>query len=505
MNDYSKNDFWTDPKETMTWEHGADGAGIIDSAFGLRNAAVKGNEVGLALGSVGLALDVLGLVIDPIGSVLSAAIGWLIDHVTPFRVPLDMLMGDPIGIDAAKAAIEAEKKKLEEEWAPAFDGALKDLKEAWKGDGAEAFEKDMDGLHEHLKSLAEYVDTASTQMGIAGGLVGAFRGIIRDIIAGVLGGIIAGAICAAAAMPFTFGTSIGIFLGTVAATVGITMVKIAEQISKLVQKLTTLLKSMTGLTKSGDEAAEAVAKAAGGGGKPHTGGAGGDAPKVDTGGKPEGNGGKTDGNTPQGDNQWLKLTPDERPPTQKPPEGGSGGKSDSDTPQGDNQWLKLTPDEHPPAKPPDGEGAGKTDGPGGKDDGKNDADGGGKDDGSGGKTDGAGDKKPWYDTGHKPWPDKITDIVRQRLDKEMFERLPNSRPEERDIIRAKFEEYLQFGKPDLVKKLGEPGAAKFESIAKTLTDPAYAARGFLGKSSIEFIKSLSTVSKEVTPDDSSDD
>lgn len=527
--DYRPGDFWHNPQETLDEKNMLSGAGIMDSANTLSVGVGERNDVAIGLGATGLALDTLGLAIDPVGSLVSAAIGWLIDHVTPFRVPLDMMMGDPIGIEAAQKAIDEEQKKLKA-CAEDHKNALAELRKSWRGEAADAFTKDMEGLGAHLDALGKYVDSASQQMGIAGGLVGAFRGVIRDIIAGVLGGIIAGAFAAAAAMPFTFGASVPIFLGTVAATVGITMTKIGVQIAKLTQKLTKGRANVDETGKIGDDAAKAFDDAASGGAKPTPGGGAG---KPGAGaGKPGDKPGKPgDGTTPS----KPDLTVDTSVPK---PTGGnspSSGGTEYFTPDTSPRPGSATPGANSPGSNANGSGANGSpgspspdsgsggagspgsgaNGPNGAGSGSNGSisstlDGGPKpsgdankpnvdnaNPGDGGKQNGDTSLKP----GHKPPSDQMIDNAKESLNHTIADKLPHIRPGEHRIIMDKFDQYANMGKPDLTKALGDQGAARFESIVKTLTDPGYGARGFLGKSSVEFIKSMGDVHKETNMND----
>ena len=246
MTDYNRGDVGL---------HGAEnsyaGAGFFEAALGLNEAVKENDKVAIGIGSAGMALETLGLVLDPIGSLLTAGIGWLIEHISILRWPLDMMMGDPVGIQAADAAIAAEKKKLEQ-WAQDHQSALDTLLQEWSGDAADAFKKSMDAVTDQLGALGGYVETAGKNMKIAGGLVGAFRGIVRDLIAMLLATIIKGALIAAALAPVTFGASIAVFIGTTIGAVATALGKVGAKIAQLVKKLGELLSSMAKLGKAGE-------------------------------------------------------------------------------------------------------------------------------------------------------------------------------------------------------------------------------------------------------------
>ncbi|MEY7974275.1 hypothetical protein AB8O38_19975, partial [Saccharomonospora xinjiangensis] len=312
---YERGDFdLHHPKDVITDTPTA-GSGIVDATYLLAQAIKDNDTTSIAIGSVGLALDLLGLVFDPLGTVLTAGIGWLIEHVTPFRWPLDLMMGDPEGVSAAQEAIAAQKAKLDA-WSEKLPTELDTLMKEWAGAAADAFKASMEGVAAQLKELGGYVESAAKNMGIAGAIIGAVRGTVRDFIAATLAGIIAGAIAAAAAMPFTFGASIPIFLTTCLATVGIALGKIATKIADLARRLKDLLSGLTKLRQAGDDFVNGTRRA------------------VDDGpiATPGGTGGSTGGGGPRGgDNATGASTGGGGPSGGNNPGGGGTGGDNAGT------------------------------------------------------------------------------------------------------------------------------------------------------------------------------
>ncbi|MCF6423295.1 WXG100 family type VII secretion target, partial [Amycolatopsis tucumanensis] len=232
------------------------GAGFFDAAVSLNEAVKENDKVAIGIGSAGLALETLGLALDPIGSLLTAGIGWLIEHISVLRWPLDIMWGDPEGIAAAEEAVKAEKEKLEQ-WAQEHQTKLATLMESWSGEGADQFRKSMEAVTDQLNAIGGYLENAGKSMKVAGGLVGAFRGIARDLIAMLLATIIKGALIAAALAPVTFGASIAIFIGTTIGMVATALGKIGAKIAELTRKLVDLGASLSKLGKAGDDLAGA--------------------------------------------------------------------------------------------------------------------------------------------------------------------------------------------------------------------------------------------------------
>jgi uncharacterized protein YukE len=280
-----KNDFLAGSGDTA-------GAGFFDSAFSLKKAVGEGDSLSVGMASAGMAIEILGMVLDPIGSLLTAGIGWLIEHIVIFRWPLDFLLGDPKGIEAAKEAIYAEGKTVKQ-WSEDHAKATKDLMVDWQGQAADQFRADMEGVAAQIDALADYVDFAGKQMGIAGAMIGAVRGIVRDIIAMTLAGILKAAIVAVALAPVTFGGSIIAAIASIMTTVGVAIAKIAKQIADAAKRLAEMLKALAKTRGAADDVVKMklsgnidkikVPKPGGGGGKPHTpdGGPGGPKPIED--------------------------------------------------------------------------------------------------------------------------------------------------------------------------------------------------------------------------------
>ncbi|WP_410576747.1 hypothetical protein [Amycolatopsis sp. lyj-108] len=256
------DDFKDENRSFLAGSGDTAGAGFFDSAFSLKKAVDDGDSLSIGLASAGMAIEVLGMVVDPIGSLLTAGIGWLIEHIVIFRWPLDFLMGDPKGIEAAKTAIYNEGKAVKE-WSEDHAAATKKFMEKWDGEAADKFRADMEGVAAQIDALAEYVNFAGKQMGIAGAVIGAVRGIVRDIIAMTLAGILKAAIVAVALAPITFGGSIIAAITSIMTTVGVAIAKIAKQIADTAKKLAEMIKILAKTRGAADD----VVKLTLGGGK----------------------------------------------------------------------------------------------------------------------------------------------------------------------------------------------------------------------------------------------
>src|SRR6266545_6252666 len=166
------------------------GAGIVDSYASLVSSITSDSEsegekcVDVALSAVGVVTDTIGFAIDPLGSVRSAGVGWLLEHVSFLREPLDALLGNP---DEINANIDQLKQAALEMHTIAQEhgqdiGTVGD----WSGETADAYRDSMSRLSEELDSMASTLDGTAAVVGISGMLVTTMRGIVFGIISDVI-------------------------------------------------------------------------------------------------------------------------------------------------------------------------------------------------------------------------------------------------------------------------------------------------------------------------------
>lgn len=500
--DYSRGDVGLhNPSGLVQGDTAYAGAGFIESAYTLDKAVDENNKVGIGIGSAGMALETLGLVLDPIGSVLAAGIGWLIEHISILRWPLDLMWGDPVGIEAAEEAIQAEKAKLEQ-WSADHGKAVEDLMQSWSGDAADEFRRNMNAVTEQLNSLGGYVDSAAKQMKIAGGIVGAFRGIVRDMISMLLATIIKGALIAAALAPVTFGASIAIFIGTTIGAVAVAIGKIGAKIAQLTSKLGQLASSVGNLGKAGDDFAAAGAAAGSaaktapspsGGGSPSTPKPGtGDPPKVN--GGDGGGAGKPETGTPPpatpkpDDNTPPPATPAPTPPPS--PTGSVSGTLDGDAPS------TPKPDDSTPGPSTPGGGGSQGSPPpdSGNPPGSQNTDNADSASTSGQNPNHNQSPSPSPDPApdSKPIPDQVSAYIKERLSQQ-----PGVTPE----ILEKFDKVSNFTTEQLGKLIGPDNVHRLETAVKAMTDPWFGKTGLAGKTIVDIIKGVPTAAAPAYEED----
>ncbi|MFI9388597.1 hypothetical protein [Kutzneria sp. NPDC052558] len=226
------------PAESPT--SGFDGSGMISDVANTAKDLANGDALGVAMDGAASALDTLGVIEDPLGSLLSAGVGWLIEHLDFLRKPLDMLAGNP-GEIAAQAAtwtnIGAEMKKLGEDYQKSIDADIPQ----WKSGAGENYRTKGKELAESLSAFAEAADGAAGGITLGGVLVGTERGIIRDLISTFIGKLIERAIIALASSWCTFGASVAAFIVDAVAEGSILAGKCASRIAKVLDQLAQLM------------------------------------------------------------------------------------------------------------------------------------------------------------------------------------------------------------------------------------------------------------------------
>ncbi|MFE9748649.1 WXG100 family type VII secretion target [Saccharothrix saharensis] len=189
----------------------------------------------ITFGAIDVVASTVALVVDPIGTLLAAGIGWLIEHVSFLREPLDMLMGDRDAIQAHIEQVKADAKAIRDQ-AELHKTAMAQFT-GWEGKAGEAFKQSMDRLGGELDSLAEVVDGTARVTAVTGTLIIILRDIVRDLIAGLLAQLVKGALIAAAAAVFTLGASIVGFIGYAVGAATALAVQIGARIAKLIAAL----------------------------------------------------------------------------------------------------------------------------------------------------------------------------------------------------------------------------------------------------------------------------
>ncbi len=220
-----------------------EGAGIFESACGIVDGAANGDVLGVGGNVVATGLSLIGAVMDPLQAVFAAGVGWLMEHVSFLREPLDKLMGDPKAIEGHAQSW----KNIEQRIYDATDFFVAEVNRstaAWAAGSAEAYRRRARGHAESIQAMGKIADGMSKVTTIVGAVVGVARNTIRDIVAEVVGACISKAIQAATVV------LIPKAIAEIAVLVGKTSAKILNLLKQLfatIQKAGAFTKQLQGL------------------------------------------------------------------------------------------------------------------------------------------------------------------------------------------------------------------------------------------------------------------
>lgn len=184
----------------------------------------------------GFALDVLGDIGDPLGAVISCAVGWIVDHVSFLRDPVDWLAGDPHSIEASMqtwANVSDGMRGAGAKYADTLNGLGPDV---WAGDAADAYRNKAAEWVDALDGAASMAELESVLIAATGGLCAAFRGVIFDAISSAIERWVMVGLVALANSAWTFGASIAGWVIDVEIEAGLLAARISAKIAQLIEK-----------------------------------------------------------------------------------------------------------------------------------------------------------------------------------------------------------------------------------------------------------------------------
>lgn len=234
------------------------GTGVLSDAASL---ATDHSAVDFTLDGVSAGLDAISMTLDPFGAIASAGVGWLLNHVSFLREPLDQLTGNAAAIDAAAQTWKNVSAALDR--AAGDYGTALGTVEGWTGAAADDYRTAARDYVTLLQAISKECTSTATGLEVAGVLVGTERALIYGAISDFVGRCIVEAIAALAASWFTFGSSIAAFLALVDVDASIQAEKDAMAVGKLMKKVAALAQRLDGISQHADQLAKAVDRAAG--------------------------------------------------------------------------------------------------------------------------------------------------------------------------------------------------------------------------------------------------
>lgn len=225
------------------------GAGPVESVVQLADSIGRGGEgdyAEIGLNAAAAGLDLLSLAIDPLGTLATAGIGWLIEHISFLREPLDWLAGNGDKIKAAVAKWNQAAATLDGV-AQAHHDAVESQVSGWEQAAADAFRQSQGQLVGETLALSRTCVAVAEQVATAGTITAAVRGMIRDMIAMLIWEVIRNAVIALASSVVSFGSSVAAFAAWTVGRAAVVLGKITQTIAKLMRVVTRIMGRLKGL------------------------------------------------------------------------------------------------------------------------------------------------------------------------------------------------------------------------------------------------------------------
>jgi hypothetical protein len=236
------------------WQESYSGAGPVESITGLVDAAIKGDGMTIGGQAVSLGLQALGFMDNPMQSLATSAIGWIIEHLAPLNVALDVTTGDPAAVERASDEFAMAAKGLDD-LAVEHANSLKSNLSTYfttAGDPKHPMSRSAKEFHGVMSQRLTELQTASAACSgtasfvtFSGALVATTRGVIRDMLAEWVWQTLKKGAAMSAAAPLTWGAAAAYF----AADRAMSSVKLLRRFVDLLGDLAKVLKRVAGKLK----------------------------------------------------------------------------------------------------------------------------------------------------------------------------------------------------------------------------------------------------------------
>jgi hypothetical protein len=226
------------------------GMGIADSLVGAwgdtfgKKEDEEWNAFAVGVDGISVGLDALSIIMNPLGELVKAGVGWLMEHVSLLREPLDLLTGN----GNAVGAVAETWTNIAKEFSESADAYRQELAktEGWDGDGAYAYRQTAQDYIGALDGIAGECENTAQGISIAGMVVGTVRALVYDAIASFISRIITEALIAAATSVVSLGSSVAVFISSMLVDLGLLLTKIGKKLAKLIGGLGKFAKKFAG-------------------------------------------------------------------------------------------------------------------------------------------------------------------------------------------------------------------------------------------------------------------
>jgi hypothetical protein len=196
----------------------------------------KGDWVDFGIDTALVGLDVLGIALDPFGQIFGEVAGFIIEHVGFLNTFMDMLTGDPQGIEAASETWKNIGARLFES-ATEYDTALTTVSASWTDAASDAYQAAAKGYISCLQGAGGYADLFSEGITLAGMLCAKTRQDVYDAIGDFLFDMVMEGLATLASSWFTFGATIAAWITAMEIQGDLLAASIADKIASLLGKM----------------------------------------------------------------------------------------------------------------------------------------------------------------------------------------------------------------------------------------------------------------------------
>lgn len=244
---------WSEYSSATGWltneDHWYAGVGLWTDLDAIQKDIESGNALDLGLDAVTLGLDGLSAVIDPFGALISAGVGWLLEHVKPLKLLLDLTAGEPNIIQAKSETWGSISVALKDD-AAEYNTSVEPQTAEWNGKAADAYRNWSKKAAAFVDTTGKCADGMAALVKMAGIAAATVRTFLRNIIATLVGKLIDWALELLAtrggATPLVAEQAKVEIARTVARAIQAmkALFKVTKQIMTMLDRLNTLAKGM---------------------------------------------------------------------------------------------------------------------------------------------------------------------------------------------------------------------------------------------------------------------
>jgi uncharacterized protein YukE len=185
---------------------------------------------------------------DPLEALIEAGLGFLLDLVAPLKEALDLVTGDPDGLNGKAEEWTSIAESLRE-LAPAVGEDATRTQSSWNGPASDAFRTKIANFERGVASVAGQADHVADVLRVSATLMDGAQGIIKGIIASWVEYAILTEAAAAASAFFTFGASEAAGQAAVAGEAAVACAQGAEcvgQASSMLERIASMVRQVEG-------------------------------------------------------------------------------------------------------------------------------------------------------------------------------------------------------------------------------------------------------------------